>query len=222
MWKSPTGFPAPGMAIIGIAAGITVLCSAHPALPHSFPAGDGSGKRSCLYVTELQKSVTARQRFLAALDATGTEAGGRAAENTHAKTAPASYPDTTSVAGYPGRAITGNSAAEGVAGLDDFSVQCLSCHDGKGASDVAVVLRNAPLQKKSHVTSFSMDHPLGMEYRRYAASGSGFKQALEGSRMTMVNGRVGCLTCHNPLNPERGHLAISDHGSALCLTCHDR
>jgi len=42
------------------------------------------------------------------------------------------------------------------------------------------------------------------------------------TKMIFVNGKIGCLTCHNPLNAEKGHLVMSDRNSALCTTCHNK
>ncbi|WP_243688226.1 cytochrome c3 family protein [Geotalea toluenoxydans] len=38
--------------------------------------------------------------------------------------------------------------------------------------------------------------------------------------MVLVDGRVGCLTCHDPLNRKAPHLVASNDRSNLCLTCH--
>jgi predicted CXXCH cytochrome family protein len=57
----------------------------------------------------------------------------------------------------------------------------------------------------------------------YAAASKDYKSQLgANNKMVFVNGKVGCLTCHNPLNPEKGHLVMSDQKSALCLTCHNK
>ncbi|HYS43305.1 MAG TPA: cytochrome c3 family protein, partial [Geobacteraceae bacterium] len=62
-----------------------------------------------------------------------------------------------------------------------------------------------------------------MDYASYASFGRGYKQAsMLNPKMLLVNGKVGCLTCHNPLNPDKSHLVMSDYRSALCLTCHDK
>jgi predicted CXXCH cytochrome family protein len=116
-----------------------------------------------------------------------------------------------------------SSLNQGDTTLDSFSRDCLTCHDGGHASDIAIDYRNTPGNK---IKTFdgTKQHPIGMNYAAYAAMdhtrfnpGSAFN-----SKMILVNGRVGCLTCHNPLNPEKSHLVMSDSGSALCLTCHNK
>jgi predicted CXXCH cytochrome family protein len=40
-------------------------------------------------------------------------------------------------------------------------------------------------------------------------------------RLRLEGGRVGCLTCHgDPESPAA--LSISNYGSALCLSCHEK
>ncbi|QWV95740.1 cytochrome c3 family protein [Geomonas oryzisoli] len=136
---------------------------------------------------------------------------------------PAAYSDDESTTG--GLSITFGSTAKQTANsggiLDSFSVGCLSCHDGVGASQVNVDFRDRPFDRTSMVNSFNSDHPLGMTYDSYVAANRGYKP-IGNNKMIFVNGKVGCLSCHDPLNTEKGHLVMSDYGSALCKTCHDK
>jgi predicted CXXCH cytochrome family protein len=116
-----------------------------------------------------------------------------------------------------------SSLNQGDTTLDSFSRDCLSCHDGGHASDIAINYRNTPGNKRKTYDG-TKEHPIGMDYAAYAAMDhTGYKPAFAfNSKMVFVNGRVGCLTCHNPLNPEKSHLVMSDNKSALCLTCHNK
>ncbi|QXE89796.1 cytochrome c3 family protein [Geomonas subterranea] len=107
--------------------------------------------------------------------------------------------------------------------LDPLSKECIGCHDGAAGPDVRVDLRNNPTGRGSHVHSFDGEHPIGMIYQSYVDTKPGYKPiSVQERNMIMVNGAVGCLTCHDPLNPAKGHLIKSDKNSALCLTCHDK
>ena len=107
--------------------------------------------------------------------------------------------------------------------LDPLSKECIGCHDGASGPDIKVNLRNNPTRRGSHVHSFEGEHPIGMIYQSYVDMKPGCKPiSPEERNMVMVNGAVGCLTCHDPLNPAKGHLIKSDKNSALCLTCHDK
>ncbi|QWV93600.1 cytochrome c3 family protein [Geomonas oryzisoli] len=107
--------------------------------------------------------------------------------------------------------------------IDPLSKECIGCHDGVAGPNVSVNLRNNPSDRSSHVHSFEGEHPIGMIYQNYVDMKPGYKPITAQERnMIMVNGAVGCLTCHDPLNPAKGHLIKSDKNSALCLTCHDK
>ncbi|QXE93145.1 cytochrome c3 family protein [Geomonas subterranea] len=140
---------------------------------------------------------------------------------------PAAYSDDDS-AGATGsltvlfRSVKREATANFGGTPDDLSVGCLSCHDGVGASQINVDFRDRPSDRRSMVNSFSSDHPLGMTYDAYVAANRGYKPVGSNTKMIFVNGKVGCLTCHDPLNTEKGHLVMSDYGSALCKTCHDK
>jgi predicted CXXCH cytochrome family protein len=106
--------------------------------------------------------------------------------------------------------------------IDALSRDCIGCHDDVNAGSVGVVLRNNPESHRSQVNSFSNDHPIGMNYNNYVAFDRGYKPMPMDTNMIFVNGAVGCLTCHDPLNMEKGHLAKSDKNSELCFSCHNK
>jgi predicted CXXCH cytochrome family protein len=180
----------------------------------------------CAFSVQLQKSVSVRKRYLVKLSALtgGPASSGGAVEDMYSNIKQASYnpdvaaPDEDDLWGF------GSTATKEPAGLDPFSTDCMCCHDGAGAVSVAVDWRNNPAGLRSLRTPHGTDHPIGMDYESYVASRSRDYKPVTGlnSKMIFVNGRVGCLTCHDPLNPERGHLVMSDRQSALCLTCHGK
>jgi predicted CXXCH cytochrome family protein len=116
-----------------------------------------------------------------------------------------------------------NPKESGYNAIDSFSKNCLSCHDGLVALNINAVYRNSPENFKSRNLDAKV-HPIGMDYERYVALGRGYFKpiAMWNTKLILLNGKVGCLTCHNPLNPERKHLVMSDVRSTLCLTCHDK
>jgi predicted CXXCH cytochrome family protein len=106
--------------------------------------------------------------------------------------------------------------------IDNLSALCMECHDGLSAHMVTLDVRNNPFRGSNTVSSTNVDHPIGMDYNRYVISGKGYKSIINNSKMIFSDGKVGCLTCHDPFNPEKGHLVMSDVRSALCLTCHNK
>ncbi|MBJ6801055.1 cytochrome c3 family protein [Geomonas propionica] len=187
--------------------------------------GSSSTGETCAYTLQLQKSVQARRDYLVKIDAVrgSTYTAGGAVDEMYGNVVPAAYSDDESTGGLS--AIFNRlkkGTAERVDTADALSVSCLSCHDGVSASQINVDLRNRPFDRTSRVTSFNSDHPIGMTYDSYVAAGRGYKAIGANTKMIFANGKVGCLTCHDPLNTEKGHLVMSDYGSALCKTCHDK
>jgi predicted CXXCH cytochrome family protein len=136
---------------------------------------------------------------------------------------PASYGEAESGQSEPTVSFWGE-VRQGIdtTGCDKFSVDCLGCHDGAAALLVTSVLINNPFNSGSKRKMNSMDHPIGMDYSSYVAAGKQYKPiAGTNDKMVFVNGKVGCLTCHDPMVPEKGHLVMSDRNSVLCLTCHN-
>jgi predicted CXXCH cytochrome family protein len=113
--------------------------------------------------------------------------------------------------------------------LDRFTLGCIGCHDGASASNIDVVVRNDQWSRQDRSVSADLwlqqkSHPIGMQYYNYLTSGATpgrYKQIQGNDRLRLVGGRVGCLTCHDPLSREPKLLSISDNRSALCLSCHN-
>lgn len=109
-------------------------------------------------------------------------------------------------------------------GIDRLSNDCLSCHDGVMAQNFKLRIKNNPGGSVMNLEDIIGGHPVGMEYDSYAAVDTkGYKRDVKFSTgMVFSEGRVGCLTCHNPLNTEKGHLVMNNEKSELCFACHNK
>ena len=178
-------------------------------------------QRPCIFSEQLQKSVSVRKKYLIKLSSLvgGSLPSEGSVDEMYSNIKEASYnPDALTEDDFFG---LGKKAKNESADLDSFSSDCLCCHDGAGAVSVAAVWRNNPRKIPSHRQPNGTDHPIGMDYESYVSNSRDYKPVSGlNTKMVFVNGRVGCLTCHDPMNPEKGHLVMSDRGSALCLTCH--
>lgn len=212
--------------VVSLVSAAVVMGLAQMAVAFAPASGiSSSGKESCAFSLQLQKSVQVRMKYLVKLDQAlgGTALAGNAVEDMYGNIVPAAVStDDDENPNSPLALLFGKQPAKNTPLLDSFSADCVSCHDGVGASSIGVDLRDRPFGRKPQVNSFVSDHPIGMTYSNYAAAGRGYKFIKPGTKMLFVEGKVGCLTCHDPLNPEKGHLAMSDRNSALCLTCHDK
>ncbi|MEI6828174.1 MAG: cytochrome c3 family protein [Desulfuromonadales bacterium] len=180
---------------------------------------EGYAGEMCTFSTQLQDPVM-RSQYIARV---ASETGNMVAYNTVTdSTVVTDAADDGSVSSF----FFGTSTPAknvGSTALDSFSNDCLGCHDGIQASDRKINYKNTPGQK-SHWNGGASEHPIGMNYAAYSANDPKSYKPVStfGSKMMFVNGRVGCTTCHDPLNPEKSHMAKSDYRSALCLTCHTK
>lgn len=105
-----------------------------------------------------------------------------------------------------------------VGSLDSFSAGCITCHDGIVSRKDLLNFRNDP---ETRMQMISGKHPIGMNYERYASRRDTLKKTDDlNSKLVLVGGKVSCVTCHDPLNPEKNHLALNDNGRDLCMECH--
>lgn len=145
--------------------------------------------------------------------------------------------------------VYSSSSMEQVVGQPGSSSKnCLSCHDGTVAfnsllNNPGSGVGTAPTMSKSAIsgwdslsTNLSNDHPVGFVYTtsqaldaelRAAAlvnskptvSFGGVTLPLDGT--TTANGKVECISCHDPHKTSTGtFLHAANTASQLCLTCH--
>lgn len=109
--------------------------------------------------------------------------------------------------------------------IDAISRDCLTCHDGSVAKDVSTGARN-PSRVPGSLIGSRADHSLGVypmdgmssnpndEMRRYV-----MPTALD-SRINLVDGKVSCVSCHNPYSSVQKQMVMPDYKQNLCQTCH--
>jgi predicted CXXCH cytochrome family protein len=206
--------------IVCTMAGFCLLSSRRTVAAGSIMQAQGP----CTFSEQLQKSVSVRKKYLVKLSSLVGETvpGVGAVEDMYSNIKSASYNPESAAEEDDNFFGVAKSVRKAPVELDSFSVDCLSCHDGAGAVSVSVDWRNNPAHLTALRRPSGSDHPIGMDYESYVAQGRDYKSVGGNTKMVFVNGKVGCLTCHNPLNPEKGHLVMSDRGSALCLSCHSR
>ncbi|SNB45311.1 cytochrome c3 family protein [Geobacter sp. DSM 9736] len=105
--------------------------------------------------------------------------------------------------------------------LDTFTVDCIACHDGINAPGREIRYKNDSVNRRIDLNSVLGSHPIGMDYGSYAYASPQYKRLEKlDPNMVLVDGKIGCLTCHNPLNKKKNHLAIDKERSKLCYACH--
>lgn len=107
--------------------------------------------------------------------------------------------------------------------IDIFSMDCLTCHDGVSAKERDIRYKNDSENRTQDILSVVGSHPIGMDYGSYAYGSREFKPLGSLKRgIELIDGKVGCLSCHNPFNKKRYHLATDNKRSELCLSCHQK
>lgn len=109
--------------------------------------------------------------------------------------------------------------------LDQTSLLCLSCHDGLLAPDVFAgshATSGLPPPVPGGSRRSLTNHPLGV---RYPIGDEKFQPAAfaqANGAIKLPNGRLQCISCHDPHNTARhpGMLVRSNERSRLCLACH--
>ena len=107
---------------------------------------------------------------------------------------------------------------EAVKLLDRSSVECLACHDGTVSSNVE---RGGA--SWNHAGGIGLSHPIGVVYQdavRRPDSRLHPERSLP-EALTLVNGQVECVTCHDHYSSVPGLLVMDNSGSRLCLSCHN-
>lgn len=99
--------------------------------------------------------------------------------------------------------------------LDEYSVECLSCHDGIISKINTVVVKSGSFEH-----SIGLSHPVGVEYPTTGRDDEFMPRNNLPEEIKLFNGTVGCLSCHNPYDNKKSYLVMSNFRSALCLTCH--
>lgn len=109
--------------------------------------------------------------------------------------------------------------------IDGASLMCLSCHDGSIGSSSDVQVKAGSWK---HGASFSPynpqgSHPIGVRYRTAMLKRGGLRPiGMLDPAIRLVDGKVGCCSCHDPFSKERYSLVMSNERSRLCLACHDK
>ncbi len=104
--------------------------------------------------------------------------------------------------------------------IDDDSRECLSCHDGTISRDANVTVAGATWE---HARGIGVSHPIGVEYdKAYFRNPRMFHRASSlDRRIKLLNGKIGCQTCHNHFSKNPHLLVMDNTRSRLCLQCHD-
>ncbi|NJD90541.1 MAG: hypothetical protein FIA91_03350 [Geobacter sp.] len=195
-------------AIITMAA-LTVDVNATSLSPH---ATTGSATGTCLYSAQLASDPAVRNEYTTRIAMTKWGLKEESDEEIYESDLAAGNAFAARFAGTQG-------------GLDSFSNECLVCHDGVMAQNFIIRIKNNPDNRVMSLEDIIGGHPVGMEFDRYlnGSKGKEYRSDVKfTSEAVFAEGKIGCLTCHNPLNTAKGHLVMQNEKSELCFSCHGK
>lgn len=98
--------------------------------------------------------------------------------------------------------------------LDVISAGCMACHDG-------TLGKGGNVKLHGENSAISGSHPVGTDYNNISYRKSGYRNIHNvRTSIKFVDGRLGCLSCHDLQNKEKSHLVASMESSKLCFECH--
>ncbi len=98
--------------------------------------------------------------------------------------------------------------------IDALSLQCMGCHNNQGDAGGIQVTATGLVRHNSG----GANHPIGMDYPTMS---SGFKsKSMLPTAIWLPNGKLSCVSCHQPYKKEHGQLVVTNSGSLLCIQCH--
>lgn len=115
-----------------------------------------------------------------------------------------------------GRAHTESPRPLGNAAVDGQTRQCLSCHDGSAA-------RSAIGDETGAAVGHQVGHIAGASYREAQRRPSlQLRSELAiPAPVRLIDGKVGCGSCHSAYSHRARMLHLPLQGGALCKACHD-
>ena len=106
--------------------------------------------------------------------------------------------------------------------LDPISMECLGCHDGTMAKAVNHRISDGDTHRVKSIETIKGSHPIGMDYNAFARSKEYVPSNTLAADIKLINGKVGCVSCHNLLGRNDKYLAVDNTRSGLCFSCHNK
>lgn len=97
--------------------------------------------------------------------------------------------------------------------LDAESRNCMSCHDGSMASDAGTI-------RAMDASAIDAEHPIGNVYNKPARESALAPSMMLNAQIRLLDGKVGCGSCHSPYSTEKSHLVMANNRAQLCMSCH--
>lgn len=102
-------------------------------------------------------------------------------------------------------------------GIDALSLQCLGCHNSQTDVGGIRVGQNGIVRHSSGAAN----HPIGVAYPAISRNREFRPKSMLPMAIWLPNGKLSCVSCHQPYKKEHGQLVMPNNRSSLCTQCHD-
>ncbi len=102
------------------------------------------------------------------------------------------------------------------AGFDQFSIQCISCHEQQDG-----MLNIGTSGNNMRHSGNGGSHPIGRKYRDAERHGGYVPMDSVNPLIEFPDGKVGCTSCHQAYTKNHGKLVLEGPGTNLCMECHN-
>jgi hypothetical protein len=104
-----------------------------------------------------------------------------------------------------------DASASLIGNIDNFSIQCMSCHEKSG---------DALSTPVTAAGSDRRNHPIGSRYTDSIDFGGYRPVAGLPEKIELPDGKVSCVSCHVGYSDEHGALVVDNRADRLCQSCH--
>lgn len=106
--------------------------------------------------------------------------------------------------------------------FDPISMECINCHDGTVARAVDFRFAKTESQGVTSLVTITASHPIGVDFTKFSCINTYNHWRDLPPEIVLMDGKIGCASCHNLLGTNKLYLSVDMEGSNLCFTCHRR
>jgi len=115
-----------------------------------------------------------------------------------------------------GHALPSEALNQVNVGIDALSLQCMGCHNKQTDAMGVRVGSNGIVRHNSG----GANHPIGVPYPVFDQGHSFKSKGSLPKEIWLPDGKLSCVSCHQPYKKEHGKLVVTNANSSLCLQCH--